>query len=217
MTTLLDLRSGDLGGADGATPRAVALLLHGFGSNERDLAGLMPALGLDLPWASLRAPLPAGPGSAWFQITTPGSPDAAPVEAATAAIWAWVDEHLDAATRVVPIGFSQGGLMATQLLRTRPERVLAPVVLGGFVLGAPQPADELLATSRPGVFWGRGAEDRVIAAHAVARTSDWLPRHATLVERVYPGLAHGISADEVADVREFLAAHVPSVVRPVVE
>lgn len=207
--TLLDLRSGDLGGADGAPPRSALLLLHGFGSNERDLAGLVPALGLDLPWASLRAPLPAGPGSAWFRITTPGSPDPAPVEAATAAIWAWVDEHLDAATRLVPIGFSQGGLMATQLLRTHPERVLAPVVLGGFVLGAPQPADAQLAASRPAVFWGRGAEDRVIAAHAVARTSDWLPRHSSLVERVYPGLAHGIDADELSDVRDFLAAHVP--------
>lgn len=45
MTTLLDLRSGDLRGADGATPRAVALLLHGFGSNERDLADVREFLG----------------------------------------------------------------------------------------------------------------------------------------------------------------------------
>jgi phospholipase/carboxylesterase len=204
MTTLLDLRSDDLGRPDAATPPAVALLLHGYGSNERDLAGLVPMLGLQLPWASLRAPLPAGPGTAWFEITTPGSPDAEPVEAATAAIWTWVDEHLDATTRVVPIGFSQGGLMATQLLRTRPERVLAPVVLGGFVLGAPQPADAELAASRPAVFWGRGADDRVIAPHAIVRTSEWLPAHSTLTERVYPGLAHGIDARELADVREFL-------------
>ncbi|MBM7503327.1 alpha/beta hydrolase [Agromyces aurantiacus] len=209
--TLVDLRSTDFRATDATPPAAVALLLHGFGSNERDLAGLMPMLGLPLPWASLRAPLPAGPGAAWFQITTPGSPDAAPVEAATASIWAWIDEHLDAATRVIPIGFSQGGLMATQLLRTRPERVLAPVVLGGFVLGEPQPADAELATSRPPVFWGRGAEDRVIAPHAIARTSEWLPAHSTLVERVYPGLAHGISADELADVRAFLQTHLPPV------
>ncbi|MEI5584769.1 MULTISPECIES: alpha/beta hydrolase [unclassified Agromyces] len=209
MTALLDVRSDDLRTADAAAPRVAVLLLHGYGSNERDLAGLVPMLGLDLPWASLRAPLPAGPGAAWFEITTPGSPDAQPVEAATAAVWDWVDEHLDAATRVVPIGFSQGGLMASQLLRTRPDRVIAPVVLGGFVLGSAQPADAALAASRPPAFWGRGAEDRVIAAHAVARTAEWLPRHTTLVERVYPGLAHGISPGELADVRAFLAAHLP--------
>jgi predicted esterase len=48
MTTLLDLRSDDLGGADGATSHAVALLLHGFGSNERDLADVREFLGAHL-------------------------------------------------------------------------------------------------------------------------------------------------------------------------
>jgi phospholipase/carboxylesterase len=66
----------------------------------------------------------------------------------------------------------------------------------------------VLAVSRPHVFWGRGAEDRVIAAPAIARTSAFLPTHATLHERVYPGLAHGIDAAEIADVRDFLIEHV---------
>jgi phospholipase/carboxylesterase len=110
--------------------------------------------------------------------------------------------------RVVPIGFSQGGLMASQLLRTRPDRVLAPVVLGGFVLGVDQPGDAELSSSRPPAFWGRGAEDRVITEAAIARTAGFLPGHSTLVERVYPGLAHGINAAEVADIRAFLTEHV---------
>jgi phospholipase/carboxylesterase len=48
--------------------------------------------------------------------------------------------------------------------------------------------------------------DGVITQDAVARTAAFLPAHSTLTERVYPGLGHGISAQEVADVREFLAA-----------
>jgi phospholipase/carboxylesterase len=211
MTTLLrDVRAttwtDDVPGA-----AHVVLLLHGYGANERDLAGLAPALGLTLPWASLRAPLEShSGGAAWFAITTPGNPDPEPVAEATDAIWAWVDEHLDPAVRVVPIGFSQGGLMATQLLRTRPERVVAPVVLGGFVQAAAQPGDSALSAARPPVFWGRGAEDRVIAESAVARTAAWLPQHSRLTARIYPGLAHGIDAAEVADVREFLATHASS-------
>lgn len=194
--------------ADTAGEPAVALLLHGFGSNERDLTGLVPALGLALPWASLRAPLELGNGgAAWFSITTPGNPDPQPVAEATDAIWAWVDAHVDSVTRVIPVGFSQGGLMASQLLRTRPERVLAPVVLGGFVQGTPQPGDATLAASRPPVFWGRGSEDRVIAESAISRTSAYLPQHSALVERVYPGLAHGIDAAEIDDVRAFLAVN----------
>ncbi|RAN69490.1 hypothetical protein B5P43_35855 [Bacillus sp. SRB_336] len=206
-TTLHDVRSP--GWSATAAPDAVALFLHGFGSNEHDLASLAPALGLNLPWASLRAPIELGNGgAAWFQITTPGVPDAAPVEQATNAVWAWVDANVDPGARIVPIGFSQGGLMASQLLRTRPERVLAPVVLGGFVLGAPQPGDDALRAGLPTLFWGRGSEDRVIAPVAVARTSEFLPRHTSLVERVYPGLAHGINAAELDDVRGFLAAEV---------
>ncbi|WP_269939220.1 alpha/beta hydrolase [Arthrobacter sp. HY1533] len=206
-TTLRDVRSP--GWATSPSPSEAVLFLHGFGSNELDLAPLAPALGLGLPWASLRAPLELGNGgAAWFQITTPGVPDVAPVQQATDAIWAWIEQNVDPGTRIIPIGFSQGGLMASQLLRTRPERVVAPVVLGGFVLGAEQPGDGLLAAQRPPLFWGRGAEDGVIAPVAIARTSEFLPNHTALNERIYPGLGHGINAAELADVREFLALEV---------
>ncbi|WP_051388901.1 alpha/beta hydrolase [Arthrobacter sp. 35W] len=206
-TTLRDVRSHDW--TTPGVPPAVALFFHGFGSNELDLATLAPALGLATPWASLRAPIDLGNGAAaWFSITTPGNPEAGPVEAATNAIWDWVEENVDPDTRIVPIGFSQGGLMASQLLRSRPERVLAPVVLGGFVLGAPQPGDETLRASRPALFWGRGAVDRVIAPVAITRSSRFLPEHTSLVERIYPGLAHGINAAELDDVRGFLEAEV---------
>lgn len=188
---------------------AVAVLLHGYGSNERDLAGLAPALRLALPWVSLRAPFTLGHGgAAWFTITTPGNPDVEPVVAATDAIWKWIDAHVDPDTKVVPIGFSQGGLMASQLLRTRPEQVVAPVILGGFVLAAPQPGDDQLTENRPAVFWGRGAEDRVITGPAIDRTAEYLPGHSSLLERVYPGLAHGINSTELDDVSNFLVTHV---------
>ncbi|TFD46926.1 hypothetical protein E3T55_16265 [Cryobacterium frigoriphilum] len=194
---------------EAATAPAVVILLHGYGSNEADLTGLAAPLKLAMPWASLRAPLEAGNGgAAWFSIVTPGNPDSAPVAEATDAIWAWVDENLDPSTKVVPLGFSQGGLMANQLLRTRPERVLAPVVLGGFVQAASQPGDDALTHSRPALFWGRGAEDRVIGEPSIGRTRAYLPQHSTLVEKVYPGLAHGISAQEIDDVHDFLAREV---------
>ena len=183
----------------------VALLLHGYGSSEDDLAGLAPHVVPGLPWASLRSPLTLDPGSyAWFHVFTPGDPALEPVAAATDAIWELVDTHLDASTQLVPIGFSQGRLMATKLLRTRPNRVAATVVLGGFVQGAERPADGLLADALPPLFWGRGSQDTVIAPIAVARTEAWLPSHSTLTRRTYPGLAHAINVDEAADVREFV-------------
>jgi len=186
----------------------VAVFLHGFGSNERDLAGLASVLPAQTPWASLRAPIDVGPGRhAWFPLAEPGRPAPASVAAAVEAVWEWVDAELPAGTRIAPIGFSQGGLMASQLLRTAPDRVIAPVILGGFVLEGEQAADAQLAASRPAIFSGRGDEDHVIAASAVTRTDAWLPSHATATVRTYPGLAHGISPRELADVRDFLATH----------
>ncbi|MGN6445751.1 alpha/beta hydrolase [Amnibacterium sp.] len=190
-----------------ATAPLVALLLHGFGAHERDLGGLVPELGLALPWASVRAPIELGNGgAAWFPIRSLDDLDPEPVRAATDALWAWIDAAVGPRGRILPIGFSQGGLMATQLLRTRPDRVVAPVVLAGFVQGEQEVADDRLAADRPALFWGRGDADPVIPAAAVARTAAFLATHTALEARVYPGLGHGIAAQEVDDVRMFLAA-----------
>lgn len=202
MSTLAVETSADL---DPTAP-VVAVLLHGFGSNQHDLAGLGPHLPAGLGWISPRGPLEVPPGgAAWFPITTPGSPEVGDVDAATTALWGWLDQTFAPTTRLAVIGFSQGGFMATQLLRTRPGRIAATVVLGGFVTQHPQAADQQVAADRPPVFWGRGEQDRVIAAAAVERTAAWLPGHSTLTERTYPGLAHGINGEEWADVVDFLA------------
>ena len=119
------------GGAAAREPgnRPILLLMHGYGSHEDDLTSLLPALGSHFDWASLRAPLvlreqtPAEVGSyAWVPIDRPGLPDPEQASAATDAVLAWLDEHTPPAANVIPIGFSQGGLMVTQLLRRDPQR-----------------------------------------------------------------------------------------------
>jgi len=184
----------------------VVLLLHGYGSNEDDLPALAPYLPDGVAWASLRAPIDMGWGGAsWFPFTFPAEPDQAPIDAVTEAIWEWVGTHVPAGAPLVPLGFSQGGLMALQLLRTRPERVAATVVLSGLITTATQPADARLEASRPPVFWGRGDADSLIWPEAVERLATWLDGHSTLTARVYAGLGHGVSDDEMDDVRAFLA------------
>lgn len=185
--------------------RPLLLLLHGFGSHEHDLPAIAGHLHPVWDWASLRAPLDAGNGGfSWFPLGVPGRPDPAPVAESTEAVLAWLDANVTPGTVVVPVGFSQGGLMATQLLRTAPERFAAGVVLSGFVLDAVLPGDEALAERRPAVFFGHGDADRVISADATARTSAWLPRFTAVTDVEYPGLPHSISAEELADVSVFL-------------
>lgn len=187
-------------------PETAVLLLHGYGSNERDLPGIAQYLGLDAPLASLRAPLDMGSGAyAWFPLDDDDWLEPAPVNAATNALWEWIDQNVSPATRLVVVGFSQGGCMASQLLRSRPERISHTVIFSGFVLDTVQPADARLSELMPPVFWGRGTVDTIIPATLVAHAAGWLPQHTTLTEKVYPGLGHSVNDRELADAQDFLS------------
>ena len=61
-------------GTYASQPGPVALLLHGWGADERDLAGLAAYLPSGLEWLSVRAPLrhPAM-GYAWYHLDTEDS------------------------------------------------------------------------------------------------------------------------------------------------
>jgi len=188
------------------TPPATAvLLLHGYGSNENDLPGIAPYLGVKAPWASVRAPLSMGYGGAsWFPLEGTDWLNPGPIEDATTILWQWIDANIAPETKLITVGFSQGGMMASQLLRTRPERIADTVILSGFVLDAEQQADATLATERPAVFWGRGTADVVIPQPLVTAASGWLGTHTTLTEKVYAGLAHSVHDQELADVKAHL-------------
>ncbi|MCY7326689.1 MAG: dienelactone hydrolase family protein [Microbacteriaceae bacterium] len=202
--------------------RPLLVLLHGYGSHEGDLFGLSPQLPLHPVIASVRAPLPAGSGYAWFPFSTEEAPAAGIADDAARALVEWLDTTTS--TSVGLLGFSQGGAMALQLLRHAPTRFAYAVVLAGFAIdeggevagtaggesgdtaaGATATArDAHLAAASPPVFWGRGTADQAIPAELVAYTQRWLPSHSTLTERIYEDLAHGVSAAEVGDVSAFI-------------
>lgn len=183
----------------------IALLLHGYGANERDLPSLMGFLP-DLPWAALRAPISLGSDAyAWYGITAPLTPSREEVELATAAVWDWVEQCIPEDSPLIVLGFSQGGLMATQLLRTRPARLAATVILAGFMFGGDQPADVELKSLKPKVFYGRGAQDSMITREAVSALNIWLQSHTRAQTKTYEGLGHSIDARVMADVADYLA------------
>ncbi|TFD28235.1 alpha/beta hydrolase [Cryobacterium cryoconiti] len=196
--------------------RPLLLILHGYGSHEGDLFSLAPHLPLHPVIAALRAPLPAGPGWAWFPIgaagakVNPGAPSADALDAAATGVLAWLDSLPEQPSSVGLLGFSQGGAMALQLLRQAPDRFTFAVQLSGFVGRSAHPGDERLAERRLPVFWGRGTADPVIPQDAVDRTQAWLPGHSTLTERIYEGMGHSISQIELAEIVTFLRAQYDS-------
>jgi phospholipase/carboxylesterase len=186
--------------------RPLLLMLHGYGADERDLFGLTPYLPPRYVVASVRAPLappfPA-PGYSWYPIEGLDSRDPVHVTDAASLVLDWLDVAAPDAV-VGLLGFSQGAAVALQALRLRPERFAFAVNLSGYVTPGSLPDDAALAERRPPVFWGRGTRDDVIPPFLVDHTISWLPEHVELSGRVYPGLTHSVSENELNDVRVFL-------------
>ena len=112
------------GGGNTAPKRPLFLCLHGWGSNETDLADMMRYVAPYNDFASLRAPLtlqPAGrfaPGAySWLHDCVDTGEDLdRDAFAAAKAIDDWVSANIPDDRAVVPIGFSQGGLLAVFLV-----------------------------------------------------------------------------------------------------
>ncbi|MCR2826950.1 alpha/beta hydrolase [Microbacterium sp. zg.Y909] len=198
--------------------RPLLVLLHGYGANEDDLFAFCPHLPADFVVAAVRAPLlppfPT-PGHSWYPIEGLHSRRPDDVTAAAERFVEWVDAETDAAS-VGLLGFSQGASVALQALRLRPDLVSFAVNLSGYVAPGALPGDAHLAELRPPVFWGRGTLDDVIPPALIEYTVQWLPEHVDLSGRVYTGLTHSVSQEELDDVVTFLrkrlaaATHSPS-------
>ncbi|MFV0319644.1 MAG: alpha/beta hydrolase [Microbacterium sp.] len=188
------------------TGHPLLVLLHGYGADERDLFGLTPYLPSAFVFAAPRAPLsppwPA-PGFSWYPIEGLERRDPTHVTAAAAAFIDWVHAQPGHDT-IGLLGFSQGAAIALQALRLRPDLFDFAVNLSGYASPGELPSDGELAGIRPPVFWGRGTADDVIPPELVEHTTQWLPQHSDLSGRVYAGLTHSVSEQELDDVRLFL-------------
>jgi phospholipase/carboxylesterase len=181
--------------------------LHGRGSDETAFQGMEKLLPAGTTVASVRAPIAEGGGFAWFANRGIGRPVAESIADTAAQLFGWLGEVGDGFASVSLFGFSGGTAMAGGLLLAQPQRFAAAVLLAGTLpwdAGLPEEPQRLVGVP---VFYGRGALDTVIPLDLVERSLVWLRADsgARLTEREYPGLAHTISRDEIADVRDFLA------------
>jgi len=183
------------------------VLLHGYGSDENDLFGLLPLLPDGIAIASVAAPLtppwPA-PGRSWYPIEGLEGRSADATTAAARALLRWLDAAAADVPKIALLGFSQGAAVSLQAMRLDADRFSSIVALSGYATPGELPDDDGLRTSRPRVFWGRGTHDDVIPQALIDHTAQWLPDHSELTGRVYPGLTHSVSEDELQDVRVFL-------------
>ena len=187
----------------------IVILLHGLGSHEDDLAGLVPFLPSAFTYASLRGIYRYVQGYAWFAMP-PERALPVDADAAAAAVEAWIA----AQDRPVvgAIGFSQGGLLALQLLRRDADRLDFVVNLSGWPSPGTLPGDATLAERRPPVLWGHGGADPLYDEEAESQVREFLTAHTALEEERRPHLAHAVDEIELRAVASFLRRRAEEIV-----
>jgi phospholipase/carboxylesterase len=151
-------------------PEGALVLLHGRGTDERDLFPLLDMLDPEqrLLGATARGPLSLPPGGAhWYVVRTVGYPDPETFHSTYPQLAGWLDEllaeHGIQHERTVLGGFSQGSVMAYALGlgagRPRPAGIMA---LSGFLPEVEGFSLDLAGAAGLPVAIGHGTHDPVI-------------------------------------------------------
>lgn len=200
------------GQAQASPNRPLFICMHGYGSNEEDFAGIMRYVAPHNDYVCLRAPLVLDEdqrGFAWLHAAIPqGEHRDRDAYAAAAAVDKWVAEHIPVERDVVLLGFSQGALVTSHLLRVHPERYRAAIVLSGFVaqgeVEGTAPADDRVSALNIPVFVGYGHRDQVVPRYELISAAAWLEEHTWLTMKHYHTLDHSVSLQEFGDLRTWL-------------
>lgn len=172
-------------------PHPMLVLLHGFGSDEKDLMALRPYI--DPVWAivSIRAPFRQGAGFRWYALEPGGAWDLNEFHQSMEALTQWLEKLPSRFPQVssdatVIGGFSQGAALALALgLFDFQVPVAGILALSGYLPHLP--AQEPTWRNLP-VFWGHGENDPVLA-YTLAQKG-----HHELLERGIGVSFHSYSA-----------------------
>ncbi|MCS7477360.1 alpha/beta hydrolase [Umezawaea endophytica] len=188
----------------------VVVLLHGRGSHEAEVIGLVDHLPSGPAYVAVRGPVDLGGGYAWFENKGIGRPVASSLAATMGWFRSWLDVVAPDGRPVVLIGFSGGAAFAGGLLLDSPSRYAGTAVLCGtlpFDAGVPVAPGQLEGAS---VFVAQGAMDQVIPAELQDRTWKYLHGEsgASVVSRRDP-VGHELAAEAVVHLGEWLSSRTP--------
>jgi phospholipase/carboxylesterase len=206
---------------DGYDPDAeypLVVMLHGFGANMRDLAGLAPSINRDgYVYSCPNAPIPfnLGPGMTgygWHPPRGEATPeDFQQAEDLVAGYFDEVFEQLKASPgQVVLLGFSQGGGMTYRCGLGRPE-----LFAGLVALSASLPDPNVLRPKLPedrnqAIFIAHGDHDPMIGMDTAQAARRFLEEEGYSPSYHEYSMGHEIPPAVLADLAPWLAETLPA-------
>ncbi len=197
--------------ASGDAPKQIIVLLHGYGSNGRDLISLAPYWQKAVPDALFISPdapflCEAGVGQQWFSLAeyTPeklleGAQQAAPI------LDAYLDEILEeyglSDDKLALVGFSQGTMMSLYVGLRRKNKVAGILGYSGALIGA----EDLEGKNSPPIHLIHGEADSVVPIDSYHNSVKLLKEKGFQVSgHTSPMLDHSIDNDGIESGAEFL-------------
>ncbi len=188
--------------------RAAMILVHGRGASAADIMTI--AGEVMVPGVAYLAPQAAG--SAWYPnpFTAPLE-DNEPYLSSALELLSSVLSRVEAkvsAEKVVLLGFSQGACLTLEFAARHARRYGGVVGLSGGLIGPDgTPRDYPGGFDGTPAFLGCSDVDPYIRKERVSEAGQVYERMgAQVVVRLYPGMAHTVSADEIEAVREIVKA-----------
>ncbi|MCP3162836.1 alpha/beta hydrolase [Myxococcus qinghaiensis] len=220
--------------AEGAVPELAVVLCHGLGASATDLVPLVPELMAVEPALAerVRFVVPGGPltmeqwgmpqGRAWFHLPeafmrgqmrdweaySKQVPEGLP--AARRALMSTVDALSTSSKlpygRIVLGGFSQGGMVTTDVALRLEERPAGLFILSGTLIAEAEWKQKAQARQGLPVFQGHGRHDDVLPFVTGERLRDALVQSGLSVDFVPFNGPHTIDAEELERLAVFLKA-----------
>ncbi|NTW81874.1 MAG: alpha/beta fold hydrolase [Chlorobiaceae bacterium] len=197
----------------------IVIMLHGYGSNEKDLIQLAPMLPEGIRYISARAPVTLDFGMfGWFPIEFIPTGIIVDYDAAAEARTILIDfireiisEYKPSGNKVYLMGFSQGAVMSYLAAFHAPELLHAVIALSGQLPEKSLPAEPVRQeiTDLPFLVM-HGIYDDILPIDKGRRSNEWLQQHVRdLVYREYP-VAHQISEEGIRLLQSWLEEKQPA-------
>jgi phospholipase/carboxylesterase len=189
-----------------AAARAAMILVHGRGATAADIM----TIGAELTHPGFAYLAPQAAGNQWYPnpFTAPldtNEPDLGSALSVLEGLLARVEATVPA-QRVILLGFSQGACLTLEFAVRHARRYGGVVGLSGGLIGPDgTPRDYPGGFEGTPVFLGCSDVDPHIRKERVEEAAEVFKRMgARVTMRLYPGMGHTVSADEIESVREIV-------------
>ena len=192
-----------------AAARLTMIMVHGRGASAEDVLSLAG----EFQTKDVAFLAPQAAGRTWYPYSflSPIADNEPGITSGLGVIGGLVDglvaQQIPYA-RIALLGFSQGACLSLEFAARHPRRYAAVIGLSGGLIGPPgTPRDYPGSLDQGPVFLGCSDVDLHIPLERVRESAAVFRRMgASVDERIYPGMGHTVSEEEIAVVRGLLSA-----------